>query len=302
MEFKPNEEQMAEVTGKQITPASDSNPNLNQSVVSPSEPVQNYSPSNDFMPEIMMKMNELPSQGKAYPQGSSIKYRPYRYGEVKKINQSRLSAKQQFLTILEGITVTGFNALELSLEDTMYLAILRKISTINDSKVMVKYYCKGCKKWGDFTIPSGSIEFYDLTLPDLPIRADFSIGELHFAPLTLKRYFEILDAGEDYDNDIAYSAGTCVNKSFKAAYNLFYQLEKPEDVALLDQIDTHLKHGIKPLDHVCAMKVKVKGKEDKVCNTKLKVGLDGGQALLLPFRQRKVDVKSRIHFGHKRGN
>ena len=133
------------------------------------------------------------------------------------------------------------------------------------------------------------------------MQVDFTFGSMFFSVLTLKRYFEILDLPKDRDGDIAYAAGTCISEDLKIAYDKFYNVENLEDVRLLEKVDGHLDQGIKPLDHTCILKVGT-GDDKKVCNSKIKVGLDGGQALLLPFRQREIDVKSRIHFGNKGSN
>ena len=304
MNFVPSQDQLNDITGKPVVPQQQKElPVSQQAVLPPNTPPNSV--QDQFMPEITMEMKNLPSQGKSYPVNSLIKYRPYRYGEVKKINQSRQTPKDQFLTILEGIT-TDFDPLELTLYDAMYLAILRKISTINDSKLLIKYFCKTCSQWGDFTTPTNEISFHDLEAPDLPVRVEFSFGELHFGPLTLRKYFDILNAEKELDEDknliyknqdILFSAGTVQNESLKSAYNIIYNLESEEDIKLLEEVDKYLEHGIEELDYVCKLKT-----PSGECNTKIKVKLDGGQALILPFRKRKVDVKSRIHFGNKRGN
>jgi len=250
-----------------------------------------------FLPEISMKMENLPSQGKAYPQGATVKYRPYQYGEVKKINQSNLTPIEQFKVILEGIE-TNFDKYQLSLEDAMYIAILRKISTINDSKVLIKYRCNHCDKVGEFEMPTKEIEFYDLQVPSLPMKANFSFGQLDFSLFTVQDFIDLQEMGDDYDKDMAYMAKCCVNKSFDAAYNLIYKMQQRQDIAILEKIDSYLRHGIKPVEHTCQNKYTDKKGEEKTCGRKVSVGLDGGQAIILPFRKDQVDVESNISFGN----
>ena len=59
---------------------------------------------NPYMPVVQVK--SLPSQFTPYKllvKNPEIQYKPYKYGEIKKMNQSKMSVKQLFKEVLNGI-------------------------------------------------------------------------------------------------------------------------------------------------------------------------------------------------------
>ena len=114
------------------------------------------------MPDISLNPKDLPSQFKSYPEGCTIKYRPYTFGEVKKINQSTLTKTDRWNFVLEGVT-TSFPKDQLALSDAIYIGLLRKMVTLDKNlEVTVQYTCPKCLKPSSKKIKSGDLDFKDL--------------------------------------------------------------------------------------------------------------------------------------------
>ena len=137
----------------------------------------NKSSSKEFLPEVKMKVNGLPSRGIPYPNGASIKHRPFTFGEIKKISQSKLDTKEKFEFILSGIDCS-FDKLDLTLPDFMYIGLLRKISTLGTTEGILVVKCPKCNKEHNERLEIGSakskIDFHDMKAPALPIIIEMS--------------------------------------------------------------------------------------------------------------------------------
>jgi len=257
------------------------------------------SPTNN-LPVVNLKVGSLPSRSLSYPKNCEILYRPYTFGEIKKINQSKnASLKQQFDQVLTGIDCS-FDKMELTVSDALYIGLLRKLSTLSKIRVRFRYKCNKCKNEPEYTMDSQDLEFddllsdYDDSSAQLPIVGEFSFGELEFVPLTLNNYYKMVDKGLEHDESakIAYE---CNNKDFEEVFQLINNMSDHEDMILLDEIDKMIYHGLKPVKFRCKTKIG----DDKVCDNSITVELDGGEALLLPFREREGNVKRRIRLGSK---
>lgn len=238
---------------------------------------------NPNLPEINLKVHQLPSKALPYPTNCEIHYRPYTFGEIKKISQSKLSIKDGFSLVLSGVECS-FDKNQLTMGDLLYIGLLRKLSTVGTSKVMVPYVCQVCSESNKEVFSIDSIEFEELKIPALPICVSFSFGNLEFSPLTVQDFMEILAHGKETDEITMISAQVRNQDSqqvFTAFQNCF-----GEDALLLDEVDRILFHGVKPISSKC-----------QKCANEVKIELDGGTALLLPFRDSKVPHENRIHFG-----
>jgi hypothetical protein len=249
------------------------------------------------LPEVNIKVDHLPSKGLAYSgKYPKVSYRPYTFGEIKKINQDKgLSAKNRLEMVLSGIDCS-FDKLELTISDLLYVGLLRKISTIG-SDINLTVSCAKCKKPINENIggAKGLIEFEDIKAPSLPIEADFSNGKSYeFSPLTVKEYFDLLDESPDKLDEIAMMARQCKNHDFQETYEFFQGL-MPIDRLLLEEIEKYLDHGLKPIK----LKCKNKSSDSIICSHETSVELDGGQALLTPFRGDQESISNRIHFGKR---
>lgn len=253
-----------------------------------------------FLPEVNLAVKDLPSGSLPYPEGFEVKYRPYSYGEVKKISQSSLSMNSVYQMLLDGIECTKIDKYDLTLPDVLFIGVLRKLSTIGTTDVYVPYKCPKCGNTGKHTIKSDSLEFNDLQVPDLPICVDLEKGYFEFMPLTVRTFLDVYS--EEKHQDEVYTLAKCCTKSepsldFEQIYKtLFYC--SANDSRILAKVDSYMDHGLKPIEITCDSKTSGDNKA-KSCGHKMRVELDGGQAIILPFRRDKESTGSSIHFGKK---
>jgi hypothetical protein len=238
-----------------------------------------------FLPQVNITVSKLPSKSLPYP-NLTLKYRPYTFGEVKRVNQGRMDEKESIEFVLSGVE-TNIDKNDLTLADTLYIGLLRKISTIGSTKVVVPINCRRCNTPIRKLVDIDKLEFEDLKAPMLPVIGDFNMGEIAFKPVTVGQYFKLINMGK-HDDDIALMSIQS-NLDFDKAYKYFYNCSI-EDGRTLDNVDEFLFHGLKPIDIHC--------NNDK-CNHVNKVELDGGEALLIPFRESEESAPSKIHFGTK---
>jgi len=253
---------------------------------------------NDYLPLIKVSVDKLPSKGLPYPAKSFIKHRPFTFGEIKKVSQSKLDNKEKFEFLLSGIDCS-FDKYDLTISDLLYIGFLRKISTLGTSQGIITVKCPKCKKDHREMIELGSmkskIEFDDIKAPALPVVVEMSNSKDYtFSPLTVKKLFLLMDQKRDIDDPILLMAAQCTDHDLDDVYK-FIENVYPEDGMLLSEIDELLFHGLKPYQMVC----KNMDADKNQCGQEMSVGLDGGDALLMPFRGDKESTKSRIHFGSK---
>lgn len=269
----------------------------------PNKPVQvkrNPAPE-DSLSRVTNKPHHLPSRGIPYPKGFELSYRPFKFGEIKRISSSKNSTpRQMFEEVLSGVDCS-FDKEDLTLSDILFIGLLRKISTLGTTDVILKYRCGKCKEVGNHRIKTDDLEFTDLLADysddeaQLPVSVEFSWGEENFTPLTLKDYYRLLDNNLEHSEIAKFSMeASHYGEGWEERYKKFDDLEDLEDMRLLQEVEKLLYHELKPIEFECNIKV-----EGKVCGNKIHSELDGGQALILPFRERKVDVKGRIRLGSK---
>lgn len=242
-------------------------------------------PNPSYMP--VLEITELPSKFLAYPEGSKISYRPYTFGEVKVFNSSKVGLDVNMEFVLKGIECS-FDKKDLTLSDFLYIGLLRKLSTFGTSKFSIDFICinKECKEKNTVQFTSEDIDFEELKIPELPIIFDSLKGELHFAPITVGEYIELVKEGKAED-EFELMIRQCKNlKSVNETREVLYDLPT-SDGLILEQVDVHLYHEIKPFEFKC-----------KKCNHNNIVAVEGGQTFVYPFREkRSANAKSRIHFG-----
>ena len=250
---------------------------------------QNVSATDNFPRIELSKSNQIPSKFIPYPKGSKIFYRPYSFGEVKQVSQSKLSTKEKFMRILSGIECEGFDHMDLTVSDFLFLGLLRKISTFGGSKFVLNHQCKKCGTKGTKIMELTDLNTYDLEVEDLPIGAELSNGEFEFEPLRMGSYLE--SEKEDKGTDvISLLARCCTNLEYEEAYDKLFNNTNPEDGEVLSEIDDMLDHGLKPIKIVCS---KCKNVHE------YQIERSGEERLLTPFRKGKSTARSRIRFGNK---
>lgn len=244
------------------------------------------------LPIINIETHSLPSKGLAYPANCQISYHPYTFGEIKQISQSKFTkSRQQFEVALKGVNCS-FNPFFLTIPDAVYLLMLRSISSVKGTGLVFNTPCDVCGKNIHQEIKLDQIEFFDLNLPNLPIIADIGGKELEFYPAMLQDLFFLEELGEGYDTEIAMFAIQCKNLAFEEAYKFIYGVSDPEDFRLLQEVDKELLHGVKPVSVRC---LNVVG--GVKCNFTKELEVQGGQALVLPFRGDEKSTERRIRYG-----
>lgn len=253
-----------------------------------STPKANKNPT-DFIPEIGLVCSELPSKSLAYPPNIQVKYRGFIVGEVKKISESKnMSTRDRMDILLDGISVEGMDKYDLTLNDLMYIALLRKISTLGDRPLTAQYTCGKCFHKGAHHFELSALEFKDMVAPELPVTVDLkSIKNVSFSPMTVRQLLELSEAGKDED-DLAIVAKTCINHDYDEVYKAVYNAGL-DDVELLDEVDDAMEHGVKPVKIKCA---------GEKCTNEMELEVDGEKTLFMPFRRSKQPSASRLRFGN----
>lgn len=268
-----------------IPPASPTIPPQAQQAPAASDPLK-------FLPLINMELSHLPSKGLAYPANSTIKYRPYTFGEIKKASQSKVGFRDNVEFVLEGVDC-NFDKHLLTLYDVMYLSLLRNISSVKGAAFKIEYQCGACGKRDFHEMDMAKIEFKDIDVPRLPASIEIAGKKVTFMPINLKMFYQLLELKKEED-EIALLAIKCVNLSFDEAYSIVNNLMGDDQEVVLD-IDKMLNHEIKSLKFKCPNKIEEK--ENKKCGNEIEVELAGGEALIIPFRKSKNSARDRIQFG-----
>lgn len=262
---------------------------------------------NKYTPKFDKSITSLPSGGKAYPQNLEIKYRPYTFGEVKTVNQigqNNLTVRDRILQILDGIQVSqGFNPLNLTVQDVLFLGFLRKRTTFaKQDKISIPHFCDGCKKPTEFILEENkNLEFNDIKAPALPVSFSMYDESFEFSPLTVQSYFDYLDfalksidQNQEIDSGVAVMAAQCISHSFEDAYKAIFNAS-PHESDCIAEIDSLLNHDLKPIELYCKNK-----KGEEICNYKTTIKLDEVDRLVLPFRsEHEEPIASSLHFGKK---
>ena len=259
-----------------------------------------------FIPEITLDINKLPSRGLAYPEGARLKYLTYTFGEVQEASTSNWDIVDSVKLALKGIICEGFDKYQLTVLDVFYIGILRKVSSMNELKFEMPYICRGCMKRTKGVFTQNDIEFRDIdeAVKKLPIKAEIGGKQLDFSPMTVKEFLDIqsgryanIIGKKDEMNKMAIYATMIKNLPFKEAYELLITNRNNDDNEVLEEIDRLLLHDMKPLITTCQEEViDMDGNKSK-CGFENALKLEGREALLRPFREGKRPVRDRIWLG-----
>ena len=256
----------------------------------------------EAIPYVELEITRLPSRGVPYPKGAWVKYRTYSWGEVRKSSGSTSGVLEAVKTSLTGI-MTSFDKNQLTVADALYLGIARKISTFSGLQIEVPYVCRGCGAAQKGVFTEKDITFRDLPaeVTELPAVVDIGGKTLEFAPMTVKQYLELNEGrwdkvtGGGPIDEVAIQSCWVKNMDFPEAYAHVAGLKKVEDFELMTEIDRLMRHDMERLKFTC----KAKLKDGKDCLTVTPVRLEGREALLRPFRERKTSVSGRVRFGKR---
>lgn len=242
------------------------------------------------LPKIDIDVKTLPSKSISYPLMTAIKYRPFTYGELKELSQSKLSISDRIEFILRGIE-GNFDKYQMTLNDFIFIGLLRRLSSISTNSFSIEYICDSCGKKNKFNFDISKLEFYDVEIPEVPINVTIKGKKLKFSFLTVQNYIDLYNKGKHTDN-IAALAMMCKNVEFDEIYDLLYNLTDSEDCKCIEEIDKMLAHGVKPLKTICS---------NKSCKHKAQINIDSeeGSYLILPFREQEINIRERFTFGNK---
>lgn len=241
-----------------------------------------------------IKMVEVPSRFLPYPKGSVITYRGYTYGELIRLNQSKLDVGGEIELILEGIRTEGFEKSELSYFDYLFVAMHRKLSTFDTNTFNLVFACDACGGDNRIEMDVMKVEFTDLSTPELPIVVDVGLDKpLMFKPLTVDSFIrlsrtELLgDQMEIFLEMIDPPLPPLEKEDMRKTLT-----DLPgRMMEVLLQVDTLLYFGVKPVEVQC-----------KHCSTPevpytMKVNIHDPGVIVEPFRGDREFVGNRIRFG-----
>lgn len=275
--------------------------------------------TNNYLP--VTTITTIPSQFKPYKlmytPKPEISYSPYKFGEIKKLNSSKMSPKQVFLEVLSGITC-NFDKMKLTFSDFTYLGLMRRVATLTTARFNAQFECKVCGHINKMDFDHTKLAEVNLNR-ELPVSIELASKLYVFTPLTIEDYIFLYDENL-LEDVVAYYAVQCRNndiditvekrngytlndtqKRFYSIYDVFYNLTSSDEVEDLESLDTYLDHKIKPVTMNCVGKINYKDENDEekteICKNPISVALDGGGVLITPFRESDEPVRHKIRFG-----
>jgi len=239
------------------------------------------------------EVTDFPSKGLAYPEGTVVKYRPYSFGEMEMINNSILSPQERYRYIMEGIDAHGVDKLQLTVPDFLYIALMRKIATLEAAKFRVRYSCQNrrCGKTNETVAvyDANNLKLDYIAAPRVPVKAIGVAGnpQFRFMPLRMDQFIEMMDEGTDELGTPAMLAKSCMDLPYGSAYRIF---SSPNligiDAVKLKRADRFLYHGVAPAESEC-----------RFCHQVSVVEIDSWEAVIVPFRGSDEPPEDGIEFG-----
>lgn len=252
----------------------------------------NESGTSKYLPVI--EVTKLPSGFKPYPNGIKVFYKPYTFGEIKKLSQDELSMAKKYEYALSGVTVEGMDKYNLTVSDILYILLLRKLSIPGIDSVSVTKRCSHCDELIlNKRVPLSEVEFDELKY-EMPLSTEIEGKVYSFSPMTIGNMLELAKE-TDSPSEEQLLAYTCVSPGPKEALEMIKYVQDnmmyiDETIHVLNAIDERMFHGVLPITVKC---------DNKDCEFENKVSLDGEEqgTLVLPFREQPVSIESRISSG-----
>ena len=229
---------------------------------------------------------DLPSKMLPYPARSSIKFTPFTFGDIQNFNSSTLSDEDRIRFLLDGIYTTGFPRDNLTYQDFLFIAVLRKLSAFHQSKFTARFACDECGTANEQVADISEINFKDLEIPALPLVIDLEDGtgrELHLKPISIGAHLKLRNV--ETDRYLLAFANSVVNMPPEQALEIL-QKANGELIDVLEMADEMLGFGEQSLERRCTN-----------CNHMNEFSLGDISNLIAPFHREKDAVKSRIRFG-----
>ncbi|WYW02718.1 hypothetical protein Peetri_00130 [Pseudomonas phage vB_PpuM-Peetri] len=266
-------------------------------------------------------MKELPSQFRPYPAGTTVSYRPYTFAEIETVSEGRFNEIERFMHILEGITATGIDVLDLTMGDFICIAMYRKFATMGTEEVQLTFVVDDAEH--HHVMRASELSFDELTV-ELPIILDTEVGgrmqSIEFMPVTLRQHLAYLNVPEEVRKGINQAHAWLALGSDQDLEPMLKLVADAtgERMMMLTAIDTMLYHGISDLiiplkekslnqDWVKMETEKEEGQknfypqyiERVIKNVRVEVKEDS--MLVTPFRGATPTSKNGLRFG-RRGN
>lgn len=259
---------------------------------------------------ISVSPKDLPSRGLAIPSNTRIKYRPYNFEEIETITESKLATVDMIAYMAKGIKVVNAEKEDMTMSDILYLLTLRKLSSLGEKSFALIVNYKGQQI--RHVMEPCDLEFIDLEIQALPIIVDIWDREVEFMPLTLGRYYDLMNNNNfDPNNKVHNVASMITSIPFEKALSLIKKTTDADDIKLLKAIELLLFHSLKKIDVPIYEDIpnpdyenetnpelkKIHPKTIKQLKETVTVGLDDPTVVVYPFRESKQPIDSRIRFG-----
>lgn len=185
-------------------------------------------------------ITSIPSGGISYPANWEILIEPYRFETASTVGYSSLSSKRFYNQILAGV-YCNFPKNLLTLADTLFLGVARKLVSVDSDKVTLQATCPACLQQINPTLAlKDAIKFQASKIKNrakYPVKATFTEYIGWFKILTVDEYLDLL-AREDI---------TPAQRIAKATYKLIKIAEDGTEQLLhsLESADTFMDPNAK---------------------------------------------------------
>lgn len=239
-----------------------------------------------------IRVIELPSKFKPYPIGVEIYYHPFSIGELEASAELFESDDVEKLrSAFDGIECVGMTPNMLDYQDLVYIMILRKLTSFNESQFTLNYDCpkQDCGLRVEKTMRLDEIDFNDLPeeLVKLPIKFKLEQGEnsgkeLVINTVTAEKYIEYMKLDLPVV-DSTYLAMTVQNMTIPEAIEVIKTVSGEDLQVLLE---------LREILDFAEQHVKV---ECPHCKKSSTLNVEVLSQLAVPFRRDRRDIMSKIY-------
>jgi hypothetical protein len=232
-------------------------------------------------------ITDLPSKFKGYPV-DKIEIRSFTLGELKYLSSEGLSDSQIIDTYREAIR--NIDPAELSYPDLLFIASHISVVTSEAQEWSVETICKECGQ--SFTDRIGKDKFFsfeELKIPTFPLVVELNGVECHFDLPRVKDREPIAKACKDVEemyHGLVGLAHIIRNLDTGDAYDLLKSITDLEEIALLEEIQTQLFHGVLPVKLLCSH-----------CQKEAEYSVELEVSTVKPFREHGHTLADRIKYG-----
>ena len=233
------------------------------------------------------KVDNVPSRMIPYPDGSSINWRAFTFGEVKKINSSRLDFPTLIKEVfIKGIEADGFDVWDLTIYDFIFINLMRRMATVGDGTLEVTTNCAKCGVKTVTKLTQDHMEFEDLKIEksDYPFKVALSGDRIYeVGALTVRNLLKVIEKNLGEEDEITILAHCILNnsKSTEELAEEIYELF-PEEGDALEKADLSMLHGLNPIKIKCEHLYPTGTKQ--LCGHITEVELESREMIISPFR------------------